>query len=361
MTASISKAAECQGPPQILKPALPPKAATALPIVDMAQGNRRQLGEEVAAACHSTGMFYLVNHGLDNALLDAVLDQCSAFFNGAAHKEEISIKRSSNFRGFGILKNERDWREQIHLGIDADLPPDIRAQTDPAKYWRLWGRNQWPFASGSADQEKFKSVISDYFQAVEGLSRQILECLATALELRSQFFTERMLDRPYLLIKAMSYYPQERSLIDSSCNVERPGVTAHCDWSWLTFLLQDDVGGLEAQDTSGKWHSVEPLKNALVVNTGELLELESGGFLRASPHRVVNSRIDRQRYSVPLFINPALDSMIYPSESYSVPGSQEHIHKVIEPGTCPQAFVFGDSEWQRKGLGQWCYRQHCLD
>lgn len=335
-------------------------AATTLPIIDC--GNRSQgrisLGKEVARACHEAGMFYLVNHGISRHLIDALMFECAQFFHSPeAEKQAISIKHSSNFRGWGVLKNNRDWREQIHLGMEADKPQVADPQ---AHYWRLWGRNQWPLTRTA----EFKETTLQYFALVEELSRLLLESLALELDLKQDFFTCRMLDRPYLLIKAMSYLPQESTQQNANDMVLRPGVTAHCDWSWLTFLLQDDVGGLEAQDRSGQWHRVQPLPGAIVVNTGELLELESGGQLRASPHRVVNSRIDRQRFSVPLFVNPALDSMVYPTEQREASGldcPDEHVHKVIKPGSQPKAFLFGESEWQRKGLGQWCYCKDCLD
>jgi hypothetical protein len=96
----------------------------------------------------------------------------------------------------------------------------------------------------------------------------------------------------------------------------------------------------------------------------ELLEIETGGYLRASPHRVINERIDRQRYSVPVFINPALDAPILPGANSSdcVPAAhgEAHVHKVIRPGTTLASFVFGDSEFERKANGVWCYEPECV-
>lgn len=356
-------------------------ATTTLPIIDLglglssvaassSTGDKQMapeigtIGQDIAAACHQAGMFYLVNHGIDSRLLDQVLKESKRFFAAPdEEKQAINIKQSANFRGYGLLKNDRDWREQIHLGLEADLPDTEELSTHDSKFWQLWGRNQWPLSH----TEEFRDTMLEYFRIITCLSRKMLDELACALGLRQDFFSGRMLDRPYLLIKAMSYLPQESSIRSRQGQDENTlnwGVTAHCDWSWLTFLLQDDVGGLEAQDRQGKWHRVEPLPGALVVNTGELLELETGGYLRASPHRVINSRIDRQRFSVPLFVNPALDSMVYPTrqtEASGLDAADEHVHKVIRPGSQPQAFMFGDSEWQRKALGQWCYCKDCLD
>lgn len=322
-----------------------------------ASAEARSLGRQIREACHSVGMFYLVGYDIDQALIDAVMHQSAQFFaSSQSDKDAISIKNSPQFRGYGLLKNYRDWREQIHIGVESSFAE--LSDTVPSIYWQLWGKNQWPASAASGE---FKSCVLNYFTAVESLARTLLSLLAEALDKPADFFTERMKDRPYLLMKAMSYLPQEKKGADASSQM---GVTAHCDWSWLTFLVQDDVGGLEAQDIAGNWRKVNPLPRSIVVNTGELLEIETGGYLRASPHRVINERIDRQRYSVPVFINPALDAPILPcaNSSKCAPAThgQAHVHKVIKPGTNLASFIFGDSEFERKAKGVWCYEPECV-
>ena len=328
------------------------------------------VGEQLKHACHDAGMFYLVGHNINHDLMDRVIAECASFFAlPEEEKQKISCRRDPHFRGYGLLKNSRDWREQIHLGVE----PGCRDGADlSAKYWNLEGPNQWP----TLRTNEFRETALAYINSIESLSRTVLTLLAEALDMRSDTFTSRMKNNPYLLTKFMSYLPQSSSwdadVNDSDSNLlmeaePKTGVTAHCDWSWLTFLQQDNVGGLEAMDQNGKWHKVTPLDHSLVVNTGELLEIETGGYLRASPHRVINGRIDRQRFSNAVFINPDLDAEIVPqsnrwSDQPGESGTQcaDHVHKVIRPGTKVEPFCFGDSEWDRKGEGNWCYRKGCL-
>ena len=64
------------------------------------------------------------------------------------------------------------------------------------------------------------------------------------------------------------------------------GVGAHKDPGYLTLVMQDDHSGLEVETADG-WIPA-PLPGALVVNIGELLELASDGYLKATLHRVVS-------------------------------------------------------------------------
>lgn len=374
------------------------KRAHTLPVIDASEffharkfgreslPHASRLAAEVVEACRTHGMFYLMGHGIDPALMRRVFQESAKFFAlPEREKLEISAKKSPHHRGYGLLKNYRDWREQIHFGVEAESIQEANRGTLEPEFFRLWGPNLWP----ASYQCELKEVTLEYMDVIESLSRTILTLIAEQLGNRPDFFTARMKDRPYLLMKTMSYLPQEvkveepesaRTYKPKVCNsrdaCERDtqmGVTAHCDWSWLTFLLQDDVGGLEAQDKSGNWHKVHPLEGSLVVNTGELLEIETGGRLRSCPHRVINSRIDRQRYSVPVFINPALDAQILPLGLFSgsdasssfreIPFASEdqrHVHKVVKPGTKLSPFLFGKSEWDRKAEGIWCYDQACV-
>ena len=86
-----------------------------------------------------------------------------------------------------------------------------------------------------------------------------------------------------------------------------PGVGAHSDSGWLT-LLWADQPGLEAQLRTGEWVAVPPRDGAVAVNLGEMLQLASGGYYRATPHRVSASTV--RRLSLPFFWNPSLSAIV---------------------------------------------------
>lgn len=50
------------------------------------------------------------------------------------------------------------------------------------------------------------------------------------------------------------------------------GIPPHSDYSFLTLLLQDNVGGLQIQ-FKGQWLAVDPIPDSFVVTVGDHLEV----------------------------------------------------------------------------------------
>ena len=58
-------------------------------------------------------------------------------------------------------------------------------------------------------------------------------------------------------------------------------LTEHSDWGTLTFLAQDECGGLEGKmkidEEKEEWIPVPPKKGSILLNSGLMLEVWSGG------------------------------------------------------------------------------------
>ena len=80
----------------------------------------------------------------------------------------------------------------------------------------------------------------------------MMKALAIGLQLPENFFDEKF-SKPTFKTLALMHYPPHPAETDSW------GVGPHTDYGMCTFLLQDDVGGLEVEITDGKWIEAKPI------------------------------------------------------------------------------------------------------
>ncbi|GMH30284.1 hypothetical protein Nepgr_032127 [Nepenthes gracilis] len=86
------------------------------------------------------------------------------------------------------------------------------------------------------------------------------------------------------------------------------GLMPHTDSDFLTILFQDQVGGLQLVK-DGKWISVKPNPEALIVNIGDLFQAWSNGMYKSVEHRVVTNQ-KMERFSTAYFLCPSYDAVI---------------------------------------------------
>ena len=80
----------------------------------------------------------------------------------------------------------------------------------------------------------------------------VLKALAIGLGLPDNYFDEKF-TAPTSTLMALLLYPSHPADTDSW------GVGPHTDYGMGTFLLQDDIGGLEVEITEGQWIAVKPI------------------------------------------------------------------------------------------------------
>ncbi|CAF2122575.1 unnamed protein product [Brassica napus] len=89
------------------------------------------------------------------------------------------------------------------------------------------------------------------------------------------------------------------------------GATQHTDRSFVTILLQDHIGGLQVLH-DGYWIDVPPTPGALILNTGDLLQLITNDKFVSVEHRVLANGRDEPRTSVAsFFVHPSSSSRVY--------------------------------------------------
>jgi isopenicillin N synthase-like dioxygenase len=281
----------------------------AIPVIDIArllhgdEAERLAVARRMGAAAQNIGFFYITNHGIPAALIEAVYAGAKDFFAlPADQKAEIAIEKSACHRGYFRTGGENlDPEKQPHgdlkegIKIGRDLPP-----THPRVIAGvpLHGPNLWP--SGLPG---WRETMQAYYQAMEGLGRQMMQGFALALDLPADFF-EPFLGEPMATLGPLHYPPQSGRITEAQI-----GAGAHTDYGCLTMLAQDSAGGLQVRAKDGTWIAAPPVQNSFVVNIGDMLERWSNGVFTSTLHRVVNIS-GQQRFSLPFFFDPDFDAEV---------------------------------------------------
>jgi isopenicillin N synthase-like dioxygenase len=281
-------------------------ATTSIPLVDIARfhgddAERETFLAELRHAAHDVGFFYVTGHGVPTAVTDGVLDAARAFF-ALPLEDRLAIDNlnSPQFRGYTRVGYEHtngrpDRRDQLDIGVERaalELGPE-----DPA-YLRLIGPNQWPDAF-----PELKDAVLAWQSEADRVSREVLRALAAALGQPETYFDQWFDEEAHSHLKVIRYPGRGEAPDDQ-------GVGAHKDYGFLALLLQDDFGGLQVEALDGTWLDASPVPGAFVFNLGEVLEIATRGYLRATVHRVVSPPGDVERFSIPYFLGPRLDSVI---------------------------------------------------
>lgn len=275
-----------------------------LPVLDLSALDRgpdeaARFRDELRAATHDVGFFYLTGTGV-TAELEARLHRTARAFFDLPEEDKLAIEnvRSPHFRGYTRVGGERtqgrvDWREQIDIGPERDAVVDA----DAPDFARLIGPNLWPAA-----QPELREVATEWQEHLAGVARKLLRAWALALGAPETYFDEHF-GEPSTLLKIVRYPGSHEP-------EPQQGVGAHKDSGVLTLLwVEPGKGGLQVE-RDGAWMDAPPVGGAFVVNIGEMLEYATGGYLTATNHRVVSPRAPEDRISVPYFFNPALDARL---------------------------------------------------
>lgn len=312
------------------------RGITSLPTLDLSlldgtAAQRQGFLDDLRHAARDVGFFYLAGHGIDADLLKQVQSHARQFFAlPDSEKTAVGMINSPHFRGYNraaseITRGKPDLREQFDLGAERDA----LSLDENSPYWaRLQGPNQWPAALPA-----LKPLLLDWQQAMTGMSLRLLRAFAQALSLPQESFDQLYGDKPNEHIKLMRYPGQ---VPDQS----NQGVGAHKDSGFLSFLLQDHQTGLQVEIEEGRWIDALPRDSTLVVNIGELLELATNGYLRATVHRVLSPPEGSERLSIAFFLGAQLDAVV---PLYPLPA--ELLREARGPASDPDNPLFRDVGW----------------
>ncbi|QUY49866.1 isopenicillin N synthase family oxygenase [Serratia plymuthica] len=284
----------------------PPLTLKTLPLLDLSQldgdaQQRQAFLDGLRAAARDVGFFYLRGHGVDTRLNAQLQQRARQFFAlPEADKLAVQMVHSPHFRGYNraaaeLTRGQPDWREQFDIGAER---PALPLTEETPRWARLQGPNQWPEAL-----PELKPLLLQWQQAMTDMSLRLLRAFALALSLPEQAFDTLYGEKPNEHIKLIRYPGREST-------ASGQGVGAHKDSGFLSFLLQDRQKGLQVEVSEGNWVDAEPREETFVVNIGELLELATNGYLRATVHRVETPPAGSDRLSIAFFLGARLDAVV---------------------------------------------------
>ncbi|KAK3039527.1 hypothetical protein RJ639_028109, partial [Escallonia herrerae] len=272
-----------------------------LPIIDLSSPDRVATAHSIRQACIDYGFFYLVNHGVEEELLQRTFDESKKLFS-LPLEEKMKLSRKE-YRGYTPLYAENldpsssskgDSKETFYVG-----PLDDRDHL-----------NQWP---SEEVLPSWRTVIGAYHKKVMTAGIRLVSLVALALNLDEDFFEKvRAVDRPMPFLRLLHYPGKLCFSEDKFC-----GASAHSDYGMITLLATDGVRGLQAclifvcREKSKQpqlWEDVRHISGAFVVNIGDMMERWTNCLFRSTLHRVIAT--GQERYSMAFFLDPNPDCMV---------------------------------------------------
>ena len=223
----------------------------------------------------------------DQSSMRSWFDQAKKFFAlGLDEKKKLAYQSENNL-GYNVIGSEH---------VDPNAPSDIKESfnyNNTRMPDELWPNGPY-----------FKDYALRSIRIADELSLRILSHFDEILGCGTKLVDAHK--EPYNTTRIL-HYPAYTG--DLEPNQMRIG--EHSDYGTITLLWQiNDVPGLQVQDLEGKWHEVPYEDDAVVVNIGDLLQRWTNDYFVSTKHRVVNTHIHKERYSMPHFVDPTPGTII---------------------------------------------------
>ncbi len=267
------------------------------------RGALEALADAVREISETIGFYFIDHHGIPQELIDQTFAASRRF-----HELPLERKREIPINDDNVGYMGLNASMQRHSKVEKARKPNYnesffvkrdRAPNDPdvlaKKPFR--GLNQWP-----RDLPGFRETIVAYQNAVEALGMRMLPVVARSLGLTERYFDDFFNPAQYSL--RLLHYP-----VRDESEPEQFGTGAHTDGGFLTFLIQNGVGGLQIRRTDGTWFDAPVLPGRYLVNSGDMMRRWTNDRYLSTPHRVLNTS-GTDRYSMAMFFDPHLDRVL---------------------------------------------------
>ncbi|KAL0446329.1 UNVERIFIED_CONTAM: 2-oxoglutarate-dependent dioxygenase imqE [Sesamum latifolium] len=203
-----------------------------LPIIDFASSDRNSTAKSIRQACIDCGFFYLVNHGVEDKLLQKVLEGIGVALVGRLLGTMVPFVHRFDVTVSGVLDLLADFSPLTKIAGDSKESFYIGPLED------IGHLNQWP---SEEVLPSWRSTMEDYYKRVLNAGERLISLIALALNLDENFFNDvGAFNLPNAFLRLL-HYPGELG----SCSEEIYGASAHSDYGMITLLATDGIGGLQ--------------------------------------------------------------------------------------------------------------------
>jgi isopenicillin N synthase-like dioxygenase len=175
--------------------------------------------------------------------------------------------------------------------------PDLKESLEISSNETTSGQypNRWPPETASNGLLGFRQTMTDFSAQLQALHVALMRAVAVAMGLPGEggeggegggerYFDRFVCDADNTL-RLLHYPSVRRDLFRINPGQVRAG--EHSDYGSVTFLFQDERGGLQVKSPSGEFVDAAPIAGTCVVNTGDLLARWSNDTIKSTVHRVV--------------------------------------------------------------------------
>lgn len=273
---------------------------TSIPSVDLADflsGDVQRKAAFVQAlgqAYETVGFVAVKNHGLSDALSNALYSQVQQFFTlpqeVKANYEIAGLAGQRGYTGFGKEhakgRSTGDLKEFFQFGQEVTDGDAIKSE--------------YPDNVQVSELPDFNAKAREAYATLEQSGRQLLRAIALFLELDENYF-DKHIHNGNSILRAIHYGPITEEPKDAVRAAE------HEDINLITLLMGASAEGLEVLNKNNEWVAVTALPEQVVVNVGDMLQRLTNNRLKSTTHRVVNPPREKwgsSRYSIPFFLHP---------------------------------------------------------
>ncbi|KAJ6453601.1 hypothetical protein C8R45DRAFT_1192872 [Mycena sanguinolenta] len=240
-------------------------------IIDLSKNQdakgRAELAIQISEAMQTQGFFYVINHGFTLSQTERIFDIADVPFSCVDSDEKrlysANTKVTGSYQGYKL-------------------------------------RQYWHIDNGVQDQIEHYAIHRDVTmrQHPEALSQDthfrvlhpILRLLALGLELPED--SEALVDI-HGFSSVGETYPRSE---DDEFKTKNVWLKGHTDIGSITALYSQPIAALQILGQDGKWKWVKHIENAVIINAGDVMEFLSGGYYKATIHRVIQPPVDQQNH-----------------------------------------------------------------